>query len=149
MHTIALCRDLSPTTVTGRNSNGASVAGAITAVGGNAGEGVALRVNDDRGRHCKVTYTTPGARRGGVVSESSSTKIHLTVDAHGKRLRVICHPKFPRGLQADSKRSRRHDGRSPIFRKRQRQRCHFRTSPTPRNALVASITQKPQDISPP
>lgn len=67
MHTVALWRDLSPTTVTGKTSNDASVAGAITGVGVNAGEGVALGVNDDGGRHCKVTHTPPGARGGGVV----------------------------------------------------------------------------------
>lgn len=74
--------------------------------------------------------------REGVVSECSNTKIHLTVGAHGKQLHVICHPKFARGLQTDSKRSRRHDGRPPIFRKRQQQRRRFGTSPAPRNARV-------------
>lgn len=59
--------------------------------GSQCGEGVALGVNDDGGRHCKVTHTPPGAR-GGVVSESSNTKIHLAVDTYGSDFTSFAPP---------------------------------------------------------
>lgn len=62
--------------------------------GSQCGEGVALGVNDDGGRHCKVTHTPPGARGGG------SQRILQHQDTSGRgcvwqRLHVICPPQAP------------------------------------------------------